>query len=276
MAPLEEQLIAIYVFVDDFLQTHPHLAHWRRSPHGRPRFSDAEVLTIGLMQSVFGVATLKQSYRLVRRTFGSAFPHLPSYAQWLARLHALSPVTGRLIQAALPALGSRLYLMDSKPIPLCTEIRQGRVRLLREAGSAFGKTSKGWFFGFKLHVLVHDSGAVLCAVLTGGDWNDRACGLALGWATDGGIVLADRGYRSAPLKQDLAEEAELLLLTPADAAGAQRRLLSSVRQRIETSFSELWNHFIDRVFSRSFEGLWSAIKLKLLYYNLRHAGLIPA
>ena len=276
MAPLEEQLIAIYVFVDDFLQSHPQQAHWRRSPNHTPRFSDAEVLSVALMQGCFGVATLKQTYRLVQRTFASAFPCLPSYAQWLARLHALSPVVGRLIQAALPPLPSRLYLMDSKPIPLCKPIRHGRVRLLREEGSAFGMNSTGWFFGFKLHALLHEHGAVLCALLTGGDWNDRACGLALGWATDGGIVLADRGYRSQPLKQALAEEAELLLLTPADAQGVDRRLLRSVRQRIETSFSELWNRFIDRVFSRSFEGLWCAIKLKLLHYNLCHAGLIPA
>jgi hypothetical protein len=276
MAPLEEQLIAVYVFVDDFFQTHPHEAHWRRSPNAVPRFSDAEVLTIALMQGAFGVATLKQTYRLVRRTFASAFPHLPSYAQWLARVHALSPKVGRLIQAALPPLQSRLYLMDSKPIPLCKPIRHGRVRLLREEGSAFGMNSTGWFFGFKLHALVHESGSVLCAILTGGDWNDRACALALGWASDGGIVLGDLGYRSRPLKQALAEEAELLLLTPADVRGAERRLLRSVRQRIETSFSELWNRFIDRVFSRSFEGLWSAIKLKLLHYNLCHAGLIPA
>jgi hypothetical protein len=276
MAPLEEQLIAIYVFVDDFLQAHPHQAHWRRSPNGTPRFSDAEVLTIALMQGVFGVATLKQTYRLVRRTFAPAFPRLPSYAQWLARLHALSPLVGRLIQAAQRPQETQLYLMDSKPIPLCKPSRHGRVRLLREEGSAFGKNSTGWFFGFKLHALVHESGTVLCALLSGGDWNDRACGLALGWASNGGIVLADLGYRSAPLRQELAEEADLLLLTPADATGAQRRLLSSVRQRIETSFSELWSRFIDRVFSRSFEGLWSTIKLKLLHYNLCHAGLIPS
>src|SRR3546814_5094788 len=42
---------------------------------------------------------------------------------------------------------------------------------------------------------------------------------------------------------------------------------------LETTFSQLWNKFIDRIFSRSWQGLWNSIKLKLLYYNLRHAGL---
>ena len=47
------------------MKTHSQLAHWRHSPHAQPRFSDAEVLTIALMQGVLEVTTLKQTYRLV-------------------------------------------------------------------------------------------------------------------------------------------------------------------------------------------------------------------
>jgi hypothetical protein len=51
----------LYCFVDEFLEQHPALAHWRHSPHAQPHFSDAEVLTIALLQGVFEVATLKQT-----------------------------------------------------------------------------------------------------------------------------------------------------------------------------------------------------------------------
>jgi hypothetical protein len=51
--------------------------------------------------------------------------------------------------------------IDSKPIPLCHQLRHGCVRLLREDGAHFGKTQKGWFFGFKLHALRHVSGRVV-------------------------------------------------------------------------------------------------------------------
>jgi hypothetical protein len=64
-ASIEHQMTEIYCFVDDFLTTPPAVAHWRRSPHAQPRFSDAEVLTLALLQGVFEVATLKQTYRLV-------------------------------------------------------------------------------------------------------------------------------------------------------------------------------------------------------------------
>ncbi len=84
---IEHQMTQIYCFVDDFLKAHPKLANWRRSAHSRPRFTDSEVITIALLQSVFGVATLEGTYLLVARNYRSAFPHVPSYAQWLNRPH---------------------------------------------------------------------------------------------------------------------------------------------------------------------------------------------
>jgi DDE family transposase len=167
---VDHQMTEIYCFVDEFLKTHPRLATWRRSPHAQPQFSDAEVLTIALLQGVFAVATLKQTYRLVTRNWGSAFPFLPTYQQWMARLHDLGPHVGRVLASTCSqaTTAARLYLIDSKPIPLCAPIRHGRVRRLRDEGAYFGKTSKGWFFGFKLHLLRHIDGRVLNIILTPG------------------------------------------------------------------------------------------------------------
>jgi transposase len=148
------------------------------------------------------------------------------------------------------------------------------VRLLRDVGASFGKTTKGWFFGCKLHVLVNAGGQVLSALLTPANPVDADAALALAWGTDGGVVLGDRASRAAELKALLAEEAEVLRLTPGDATGEQRALISSLRERVETTFSPLWHRFVDRVFSRSWEGLWSTIKLKLLHLNLSLAGFI--
>lgn len=62
---IDDQLTEIYCFVDDFLKAHPDCANWRASNHSQPKFSDAEVLTIALMQGYFGYATLKRTYELV-------------------------------------------------------------------------------------------------------------------------------------------------------------------------------------------------------------------
>ena len=274
---VDQHMTEIYYFVDEFCKGHPALAHWRHSPYAQPQFSDAEVLTVALLQGVFEVATLKQTYRLVAHNWRAAFPHLPSYPPWVTRWHHLLPLVGQLLSTpcghALTA--ARLYLMDSKPIPLCQPIRHGRVRLLRDEGAYFGKTSKGWFFGFKLHVLRHINGRVMNLVLTPGNWDDREPALALVETVDGGVTLGDLGYRGPECAARLAEDGQMLLITR-DQAPTHKFTLSHVRQGIETTFSQLWRKFVDRVFSRSWHGLWNTIQLKVLYYNLVHAGFVSA
>ena len=274
---IEHQMIELYCFVEDFFKTHPQLAHWRHSSHAQPQFSDAEVLTIALLQGVFEVATLKQTYRLVAQNWRTAFPRLASYKQWLTRVHPLLPQVGRLLLTTCTPTdqAAHLYLIDSKPIPLCLPIRHGRVRLLRDEGAYFGKSSKGWFFGFKLHLLRHIDGRVLNIILTPGNCDDRLPALALVYGLAGGIALGDLGYRGPECAAALAEEANILLITR-DQAPAHRFVLSQVRQQVETTFSQLWRKFVDRVFSRSWTGLWNTLQLKVLYYNLRHAGVLSA
>lgn len=273
---IEHQMTEIYCFVDDHLKARPTLSGWRRSPHASPRFTDAEVITIALLQGPLGVASLKKAYRMVAKNWRAAFPRLPSYTQWISRLHRLTRQVGALLAATCghDAAAARLYLMDSKPIPLCHPLRHGRVRLLREDGARFGKCSKGWFFGFKLHAVRHIAGRVMNIILTPANWDDRDPALALQEGTDGGVSLGDLGYRGSDCAESLAE-AEMLLITRADAPD-RKFLLSQVRQGVETMFSQWWHQFIDRVFSRSWNGLWNTLKLKVLHYNLVHAGVVSA
>jgi hypothetical protein len=134
------------------------------------------------------------------------------------------------------ALTFQLFLMDSKPIQLCHSLRHGRVRSMREDGAWFGKTKKGWFFGFKSHAVVTRDGLVLGAILTPGKVNDRDPAPALTEVMAGGVGLADPGYRGAALQTQLWEDSEVLLLTPVDVASQAKALISSLRERIETTF----------------------------------------
>ena len=198
-----------------------------------------------------------------------AFSAPNSYQQWLHRLHTLAPQ----VQALLAAMGSQVngtacvYLMDSKSIPVCAPIRDGRVRLLRVDGVYFGKTSKGWFFGFKLQLIRDLTVRILNVVLTPGNWTDHDAALALGFNVAGGVVIADLGYRGAATQVILWEEADLLLLTKGDVAAPQRFLLSQLRQGVETTFSQLWLALIDRVGACSWHGLWNTMMLKLLPFQ---------
>ena len=146
MLSIKDHLTILYCFVDTYFKQHPNQAQWRHSNNHQPALTDAEIITIALMQGYFQTPTLKRTYELVRANDPRAFPRLCSYKQWVARLHALAPLIGELFTAVPVALEEidDLYLMDWQPIPLCHPVRHGRVRLLREDGAYFGKTKKGF------------------------------------------------------------------------------------------------------------------------------------
>jgi hypothetical protein len=101
MSSIEHHLTELYVFIDDFLTARPTLAHGRQSPHGQPAFVAAEVLTIALLQGCLGVASRKQTYRLVAHNYRSAFPSLCSYQQWIARWQALAVPIRALLSSTM-------------------------------------------------------------------------------------------------------------------------------------------------------------------------------
>ncbi len=276
---IEVALITTYLFVADFLAAHPRLANWRRSRNRHPAFTDAEVITIALMQGCLGCSTLKQAYLYIKHNHQSAFPKLCSYGRWIVRLHALQPIVGYLVEAALAEhkRPGHAYIVDSKPVPVCKLVRGVHARLLREEGAAWGKSSTGWYFGFKLHLIQHWRGGILAGMLTPANISDLDADVlsTLCSHLNGGLLLGDEGYQSHPLRPVLKAQTGMGLLSAPDVANKERRrFLHQVRKRIETSLSLLWRLLLDRVFSRSFAGLWNTLLLKILYLNLRVAGIL--
>lgn len=279
MVSIKEQLVIVYVMAADYLEKHPALAQWRESNNGNPKFTDAEVLTLAMMQNYFRTPTLSRTFVLVRANDPQAFPRCCSYKQWMARLKRLTPQLGGLLGDVAQANANHLpfYFLDAEPIPMCHPVRHGRVLLLREAGAYFGKSSKGWFFGFKLHLLVTTDGLIVNAILTPGNWNDRDAAVALlEKVAVGSVCLADRGYRSDPLQTDIWDTDGIVLVTRADAGPDHQTVLCSLRERVETTFSQLWARFATHVYSRSWEGLWNSLLLKMLDHSWSLVGLIPA
>jgi hypothetical protein len=275
LSSIIDQLTELYVFVDDFLTAHPNLADGRQSPHDTPAFADAEVLPLALWPGCRGVASRKQAYRLVAHHYRSAFPHLCSYAPWRARLQALAAPISALLSTTtpLPAGSPAFYLIAAQPWPVGSRRRQGGVRRRREDGAYWGQTSPGWFLGFKRHVRRPIDGRMVKLVLTPGNWDDRAPVLALRDGVEGGGRRGDLGDRGKQRAAEGAEEAGMLVLTRAEAP-EQKPLLAQVRQAVETSFSQLWYQFLDRVFSRSWRGWWNTVPRKVIHYHLCQAGVL--
>lgn len=93
--------------------------------------------------------------------------------------------------------------IDSTPLAVCHRRRISSHRVF--AGSAArGKSSVGWFFGFKLHLVVNDLGELLGCRLTPGNIDDRSPVPQLAQRVFGKLF-GDRGYLSHQLFVELFE-----------------------------------------------------------------------
>ena len=137
-----------------------------------------------------------------------------------------------------------ISIADATALAVCDNRRIGRHRVFRD-NAARGKTSMGWFYGFKLHAIINSSGELIRLRLTPGNIDDRT---PMPDLCEGlfGQLYADKGYIAHWLTETLAEQ-NLQLITPLkkrmkpvprtdfEKAILQRRAL------IETVFDELKN-----------------------------------
>ena len=62
--------------------------------------------------------------------------------------------------------------MDATKISICHGRREKRNKVFRKIAEK-GKTSMGWFFGFKLHMIINDVGQIMAIKITKGNVDDR-------------------------------------------------------------------------------------------------------
>lgn len=203
-------LTRLFCTIDDFCQS---LHTQQNSPfvplkHGHRRrrcgLSASEIMTILVHYHQIGYRTFKWFYqRYVAVNLKSHFPQLPSYQRFIELMpRVLIPLTLFMHQRCQQGRG--IAFIDSTPLRVCESLRIPRHRTFRqEAGR--GKSSTGWFYGFKLHLVVDDMGNILSFAITSGNTDDRKPVPTL-LKRIVGKVFGDRGYISKALTESLAEQ----------------------------------------------------------------------
>ena len=130
-------------------------------------------------------------------------------------------------------------------LAVCDNRRIGQHKVFRGLAQR-GKTSMGWFFGFKLHLVTNDRGELLNIALTPGNTDDRTPVPALVRHLFGKL-LADKGYISQALFEQLLETFGLQLITGVKKNMKNRlmpladKLLLRQRAIVETIIDQLKN-----------------------------------
>lgn len=192
------------------------------------RLCMSEVMTILIMFHLSGYRTFKDYYQqLVLSRWRHDFPGLVSYSRFteLAQ-RALVPLALFLLRKRVGHTQGVAFV-DSTALAVCQNPRIHRHKLF--SGSAQrGRTSVGWFYGFKLHLVINHEGELLSFCLTPGNTDDRK---PLDQLTRGmwGWLFADKGYVSQSLQERLRER-NLRLVTK--LRGNMKRRLLPLWQRL--------------------------------------------
>jgi Transposase DDE domain len=245
-AALDTLATALYVTTDDLLKTAPHLAPWRPAVGITPKLSDAELVTLAVMQALLGYPSEARWLRYARTHLGHLFPYLPKQPGYNKRLRAAAA----LLQWVIRALASDttfwnddVWVADSTPVE-CGRSRETAKRSELAGWAEYGycASHSRYFWGLRLHLVCTLHGLPVGFALAGAKADERE--VVLGILADptllaarpGQTLIADKNYFGGVFEAALAAQG-VRLLRPArkgepDRAGAH--LFRPLRQVIES------------------------------------------
>ena len=246
-ADLDTLATALYVKIDELLKAAPHLAPWRPPVGIAPKLSDAELVTLVVMQALLGFCSEARWLRYASRHLRSLFPYLPGQSGYNKRLRAAAGLIGHAIRAIATdtALWSDdVWLVDSTPVE-CGRSRETARRSALAGWAAYGwcASHSRWFWGLRLHLVCTLHGLPVAFALAGANAVDRevlaevlAVEPELVAARPGQVLIADKNYYGREFQDGLAELG-VRLLRPARKGEPERpggRLFRPLRQLIES------------------------------------------
>ena len=201
-------LLDLFCHVDDFWQVFRPFWHQFLLTRGHAKrmrqasLSESEIMTIMILFHQSGYRNFKWFYLgYVRRHLKAEFPHLVTYSRFVQLQKRVGIPLFVYLHSHCLGQCTGISFVDSTPLAVCHNRRIERHRVF-EGFAARGKTSMGWFYGFKLHLVVNDAGELLDFKLTPGNVHDTKPVPDLVRHLFGKLF-GDKGYLSQTLREDL-------------------------------------------------------------------------
>ncbi|AUB43448.1 Transposase (plasmid) [Nostoc flagelliforme CCNUN1] len=211
------ELEKLFCDVDDFCSDFEKkwqrelLATSDRKRHKKFNLCLSEVMTIIIYFHQSSYRNFKDYYtKHVCTFFDKYFPNLVSYNRFVElKKSALIPLCWYLHLRRGQNTG--INFVDSTSLEICLNQRAKRNRVFKELAN-WGKSSLGWYFGFKLHLIINEFGEILSFMITPANVDDRK---PVPEMTKNlfGKLFGDRGYISHKLFELLFQQNLQLITT---------------------------------------------------------------
>lgn len=244
-------IITLFCEIDDFFLAYEQYQAQHQLPEipgtrntrGRPRsLHPSEVMTILVLFHHKQYKNFKAYYQdYVCHQLRWAFPNLVSYSRFVQLSQEVLGLLSIFLNTRFGECRG-ISFIDSTPLPVCHNRRIWTHRVFTDYAER-SKTSMGWFYGFKLHLVINDQGELLSAIVTAGNVDDRKPVPQLCQGLFG-KVFADKGYINKELRERLQKDGVTLIykvrknmkpepISDTDAALLKKRML------IEAVYKEL-------------------------------------
>ena len=195
----DHELITHFCRIDDFMNDWEaqEMQNLLGSSNQKKRgptcpLSYSEIMTILILFQMVGYRNFKLFYTgFLLRYWREYFPNAPSYNRFVELMpRGIMPLT--IFCSLNSGKRSGIYYIDSSCLPVCHIKRSKRHRTFDDVAK-YGKTSVGWFFGLKLHLIINDIGELVAFKITQGNRSDVK--IAADMLTHlKGLAFGDKGY----------------------------------------------------------------------------------
>src|SRR5690606_28660593 len=176
----KDKITEIFCSIDDFCKVFGPAFQKKLISDGKKHrnrafsMSTGEILTITVLFHMSGYRTFKHFYLYyVKEHLREEFPVTVSYNRFTALMQSnMLPLALYLKTCCLGGC-TGISLVDSTPIRVCNTKRINANKVFRGIADT-GRSTMGWFHGFKLHIVVNDSGELLNFVISRASEDDRA------------------------------------------------------------------------------------------------------
>ncbi len=252
---LIDKITAIFVSVDDFCNVFEsdfkkyQLDHAENKSkrNRKTALADSEVITLLIAFHNGQFRNFKHFYlHYVTAHLHTDFPALVSYNRFIELSHRCAVAFMLFIHHHCRGECTGISFIDSTVLRVCHNKRISRNKVFKDV-ARIGKSSMGWFFGFKLHLIINDKGEILSFYLSKANVDDRNSRIITAMTKEVfGKLFGDKGYLAKALADILFTDGIQLITQvrrnmKAKVLSNEEKLLLRKRSVIETVNDELKN-----------------------------------
>ncbi len=204
----------LFCFVDDFYKGFENwykkslLTSGLRKRNRPSSMSLSEIITILIAFHQSGMACFKYFYLELMRNNRNLFNYLVHYDRFISLIKLAFPAVLCMLKSLEGKITEYMFI-DSTPMVVCHRLREKRHKVFKDLAGK-GKTSTGWFFGFKLHFIFNSHGEIVRMHVTSGNVDDRSPVKQM-LKDISCKLIGDKGYISKKLFTELFEQGTTLI-----------------------------------------------------------------